>query len=397
MRAVAVVDGEHYPDVVRDALAELPYEFVGVLLVGGTEKLRGEPDYGVPILDDLGDAEIVVDLSDEPVLDLERRLALASRVLAAGIPYVGADFRFDPPPFHPFDRPSLAVIGTGKRVGKTAVTGHIARLLARDRSVVVVAMGRGGPAEPELVAAPPSVEDLVARSRAGRHAASDHLETAALVGVPTVGCRRVGGGMAGAPFASNVLEGAQLAASLEPDVVIFDGSGAAIPPIATSARVLVAHDLSGLNLYRALVSDVVLSLTDLPGALRFSLRLRPLGPIEGRVAIFTTGPAPVDHLEADIVHVSRNLARRDLLAEELARVEADTYLVEIKAAAIDTVVEHALARGARVVLAGNEVDAPGLDDAILGLVPQAVNGRRLDRARLGAEASALPAPGAGIP
>src|SRR6266540_3640958 len=133
MRAVAVVDGEHYPDVVRDALAELPYEFVGVLLAGGTEKLRGEPDYGVPILDDPGDAEIVVDLSDEPVLDLERRLALASRVLAAGIPYVGADFRFDPPPFHPFDRPSLAVIGTGKRVGKTAVTGHIARLPARRR------------------------------------------------------------------------------------------------------------------------------------------------------------------------------------------------------------------------------------------------------------------------
>ena len=41
--------------------------------------------------------------------------------------------------------------------------------------------------------------------------------------------------MAGAPFASNVLEGARLAASLEPDVVVFDGSGAAIPPIATSA------------------------------------------------------------------------------------------------------------------------------------------------------------------
>src|SRR6185312_13498658 len=97
-----------------------------------------------------------------------------------------------------------------------------------------------------------------ALSRAGRHAASDHLETAALAGVPTVGCRRAGGGMAGAPFASNVLEGAQLAASLDPDIVIFDGSGAAIPPIATSARVLVAHDLSGLNAYRALISDLVM-------------------------------------------------------------------------------------------------------------------------------------------
>ena len=132
MRAIAVVDGEHYPDVVRDALAELPYEFVGALLVGGTEKLRGEPDYGVPIVDGFTGAEVVVDLSDEPVLDPERRLQLAATVLAEGIPYVGADFRFDPVRFEPFSRPALAVIGTGKRVGKTAVAGHIARLLSRD-------------------------------------------------------------------------------------------------------------------------------------------------------------------------------------------------------------------------------------------------------------------------
>jgi len=367
VRAIAIVDGEHYPDVVREALHELPYEFVGVILIGGTEKLRGEPDYGVPIVEEPGDAEIVVDLSDEPVLTPELRLALASRFLALGLPYIGADFRFDPPTFHPFELPSIAVIGTGKRVGKTAVTGHVARLLARDRSVVVVAMGRGGPAEPELIETPPTVADLVALSRSGRHAASDHLETAALARVPTIGCRRAGGGMAGAPFASNVLEGARLAASLEPDIVVFDGSGAAIPPIATSARILVAHDRSGLNAYRALISDLVLT----PGE-DFTLRLRPAEPLSGRVAVFTTGPAPTEHLDADVVHVSRNLARRDLLADELLTVEADTYLVEIKAAAIDVVVEHALARGARVVLADNEVVAPGLDERILALVPERV-------------------------
>jgi cyclic 2,3-diphosphoglycerate synthase len=367
VRAIAIVDGEHYPDVVRAALHELPYEFVGVMLIGGTEKLRGTPDYGVPIVEDPGEAEVVVDLSDEPVLTPELRLQLASRFLALGLPYLGADFRFDPPTFHPFDLPSLAVIGTGKRVGKTAVTGHVARLLARDRRVVVVAMGRGGPAEPELVATPPTVDDLVALSRSGRHAASDHLETAALARVPTVGCRRAGGGMAGAPFASNVLEGARLAASLEPDVVVFDGSGAAIPPIATSARILVAHDRSGLNAFRALISDLVLT----PGE-DFTLRLRPLEPLAGRVAVFTTGDAPVGHLDADVVHVSRNLARRDLLALELATLDVDTYLVEIKAAAIDVVAEHALARGARVVLADNEVVATGLDDRILSLLPERV-------------------------
>jgi cyclic 2,3-diphosphoglycerate synthetase len=367
VRAIAIVDGEHYPDVVRDALATLPYEFIGVMLIGGTEKLRGTPDYGVPIIEDPQDAEIVVDLSDEPVLTPELRLQLASRFLALGLPYVGADFRFDPPTFHPFELPSIAVIGTGKRVGKTAVTGHVARLLARDRRVVVVAMGRGGPIEPELVETPPTVDELVALSRSGRHAASDHLETAALARVPTVGCRRAGGGMAGAPFASNVLEGARLAASLEPDVVVFDGSGASIPPIATTARILVVHDRSGLNAYRTLISDIVLT----PGE-DFTLRLRPTEPLHGRVAVFTTGNAPVEHLDADVVHVSRNLARRDLLAEELARVEADTYLIEVKAAAIEVVAEHALSRGARVVLADNEVVASGLDERILSLLPARV-------------------------
>jgi cyclic 2,3-diphosphoglycerate synthetase len=365
VKAIAIVDGEHYPDVVREALHELPYEFVGVMFVGGTEKLRGEPDYGVPLVEEPGDAEIVVDLSDEPVLTPELRLALASRFLALGIPYVGADFRFDPPTFHPFELPSIAVIGTGKRVGKTAVAGHVARLLARDRKVVVVAMGRGGPAEPELIATRPTLDDLIALSRSGRHAASDHLETAALAGVATVGCRRAGGGMAGAPFVSNVLEGARLAASLDPDVVVFDGSGAAIPPIATSARILVAHDLTGLNAYRALISDLVLK----PGE-DFSLRLRPIEPLEGRVAVFTTGSAPTEHLDAQIVHVSRNLAQRELLQAELAGIEADTYMVELKAAAIDVVAEHALARGARVVLAENQVVAPGLDERVLALLRQ---------------------------
>jgi cyclic 2,3-diphosphoglycerate synthetase len=369
VKALAIIDGEHYPEVVRAALGELPYEFVAVRLVGGTEKLRGVPDYGVPVVDEgTGGADIAVDLSDEPVLSPRRRLELASEILAAGIPYVGADFRFDPPTFHPFARPSIAVIGTGKRVGKTAVTAHVARLLARDRSVVVVAMGRGGPAEPELVSSPPTLDELVARSRSGRHAASDHLEVAVLTGVPTIGCRRAGGGLAGAPFTSNVLEGARLAESLDPDVVVFDGSGAAIPPIETDVRILVAHDLeSGLNPYRARISDLVLRVGE-----DFSLRLRPLEPLAGRVAVFTAGPAETGHLDADVVHVSRNLARRDLLHDELSRVEADTYLVELKAAAVDVVAEHALERGARVVFAADDVVADGLDETILALAPQEV-------------------------
>ena len=387
-RAVVVIDGEHYAPVVRDAIAELPYDVVGAWLAGGTEKLRGDDEYGVPLLAELDDgfahAQVVVDLSDEPVLGPRERFLLASRALAAGLRYEGADFHFEPPQYAPFPLPSLSVIGTGKRVGKTAVTGHVARLLARDRDVVVVSMGRGGPAEPELAVVQPTLASLLDLSRAGHHAASDYLETAALTGVVTVGCRRAGGGLAGGVVTSNVPEGAALAAEREPDIVVFDGSGAAIPPVETDARILVSgrgHDpMAYLNPYRVLVSDLVVlvgggdagairALKDVR-VLTAELRLRPVTPLHGRrVAVFTTGPAVTDGLEADIVSVSRNLANRPQLSEDLARTDADVYLVEIKAAAIDLVAEAARKRDVEVVFAENEVLCDGLDAAILGLVP----------------------------
>jgi cyclic 2,3-diphosphoglycerate synthase len=254
-------------------------------------------------------------------------------------------------------------------------------LLARQHDVVVVAMGRGGPAEPETIESPPTVEDLVALSRSGRHAASDHLEIAALAGVVTVGCRRTGGGLAGAPFASNFLEGAELAAARRPDVVLFDGSGAAIPPIAVDRRILVAgpQDLrAGLNAYRVLVSDLVVltsgeadavhAIADVP-VVHAELRLRPAEPLAGRrTAVFTTGPAPTEHLDADVVAVSRNLADREALRRDLQDVDAEVYLVELKAAAIDVVAEAALERGAELVLAANDVVSPELDESVFELL-----------------------------
>ena len=132
-------------------------------------------------------------------------------------------------------------------------------------------MGRGGPAEPEVIERRPTVSDLVELSRSGRHAASDYLEIAAICGVPTIGCRRAGGGLAGQVFVSNVVEGARLAAEREPDVVVFDSSGASIPPIAVDRRVLLVgdwHDVdSHFNTYRRLVSDLVVAVNcELPGA-----------------------------------------------------------------------------------------------------------------------------------
>jgi cyclic 2,3-diphosphoglycerate synthase len=289
--------------------------------------------------------------------------------------------------------PSLAVVGTGKRVGKTAVTAHVARLFSAHRDVVVVAMGRGGPAEPEPVTVQPTVEALVELSRSGRHAASDHLETAALTGVRTIGCRRCGGGLAGAVYVSNVAEGARLAEKLAPELVVFDGSGAALPPVATDRRIVVvgshqdpAVTAGYLNAYRLLLADlVVLTMAEegtewqrardavrdvVPSTVEVIptvIRPRPIEEIRGRrVAYFCTAPAGAhsilgrhltDEHGAEVVHVSGNLADRAALRGELPEIDAEVFLVELKAAAIDVVAEHALARGAEVVLAANDLIA----------------------------------------
>jgi cyclic 2,3-diphosphoglycerate synthetase len=312
----------------------------------------------------------------------------------------------------PVDVPTLAVIGTGKRVGKTAVTGHVARSLSASYALVVVAMGRGGPPEPETVLVPPTVDSLLEQSRAGRHAASDHLETAVVAGVTTVGCRRCGGGLAGAVAVSNVLEGVAVARSLSPDLVLLDGSGAALPPVAAARRILVTsagqpRDVAAgyLNAYRARIADLVLVAMAEPDAphgplaeamrahvrpgtpvLRAVVRPRPLEPVSGEsVAFFCTAPPAgherlAGHLEeahgARVTHVSGNLADRARLREDLARTDADVYVVELKAAAVDVVVEEARRRDVRVVLAANDVvPVPGelsLDAELERLAAEAI-------------------------
>jgi cyclic 2,3-diphosphoglycerate synthase len=410
VKALALIDGEHYAEVVRSAFAETTYDVIGAVMLGGTEKLRGEDDYGVPLYERLEqglaetEPDVVLDLSDEPVLDARRRLRIASRALAAGLPYVGADFRFDPVELEPFDVPSLAIIGSGKRVGKTAVAGHVARLLSRSRDVVVVAMGRGGPSEPVVVDAEPTVEGLLALSREGTHAASDYLEDAALARVVTVGARRCGGGLAGAPFVSNVGAAARVAASLGPDLVVFEGSGAAIPPVQVGRRVLVAGAgqdpelVAGyLGAYRLLLSDLVvltnceepLATAEAVARLRDAigdvkpglpvietiLRPKPVSSVEGRkIAYFTTAPEAIHerlrrHLEdehgAKVVFVSGNLSNRERLREELRSESAraaNVFVLELKAAAIDVVAEAASERGIPVVLCDNEVQTVGEGD-----------------------------------
>jgi len=429
-RALALVDGEHYPPVVRAAIAAAGRDdqVVAALLLGGTEKLRGAPDYGVPLEDAGRDtaagmlaaarkhaAGRIVDLSDEPVLSERERFRLVSHALAAGLSYHGADFEFRPPPRHPAGVPAIAVIGTGKRIGKTALCGHLARLLGERHRVVLVAMGRGGPEQPELVdgAEPPTLAHLLERSRAGQHAASDFLEDAALARVTTVGARRCGSGLAGTPFLSNVEEAVVLARERDPELLLLEGSGAAVPPVAADRTLLVtsaarpAADLEiGLGPFRVLVSDVVVMtmceaplaesrqvesvraavLASRPDATVIAtvLRPHPNEPIEGeRVALFTTAGAAIhdrlagflrDDHGADVTAVVGSLSDRTALAADLDSPgvrAADTYLIEIKAAAIDVVAEAAQERGARVVFCDNRprsiAGEPDLDAVALDL------------------------------
>ena len=394
--AIVLIDGEHHPSAVRNALelVAAEREVAGVVFCGGDEKLRRgvlehpEEHYGRPV--ETGDPEealrrlapqacAVLDLADEPVLPAARKLGLASLALHLGLTFEGPGVRLTPPRLAPvpFDGPSVAVIGTGKRTGKTAVAGHWATLLP---DPLIVCMGRGGPAEPAL-AENVTLEQLERLAADGRHAASDYLEDALLAGVTTVGCRRVGGGLAGEPYESNVPEGAALAAARSPGVIVFEGSGSCLPPVEVHRTVCVVGDpagaLEGLGPYRLMRSQLVLArvphaaLAQHAGGpvLAFDLRPEPVEEIGAgaRVAFFSTGTARIEGVEP--VVESANLARRSALEGDLARAVAercDVFLTELKAAAMDSVAVVARDVGARLVFVRNRPVGVGCDlDAAL--------------------------------
>jgi cyclic 2,3-diphosphoglycerate synthase len=434
LRALFLIDGEHYPPVVLDAMQSvresLGAEGVAAAFLGGTEKLKEGTDYGVPLVADKDPVsavaaalsgyavDVVVDLSDEPVVGYRERMRVASLALSAGARYLGSDFELRPPEFHRVStKPALAVIGTGKRVGKTAVSGYLARLLAREGfDPGVVSMGRGGPPRPEVIEGHKlevgSAYLLEALER-GSHAASDYYETAALSRVTTVGCRRCGGGLAGEPFVSNVLEGAEIANGLDTGVTVFDGSGAAVPPVEVEKRVLVAgaHQdpeyITGfLGAYRLMISDLLLlTMSEEPMAdeekvrdimegvrevkpnlavIPAVFRPRPVGEIGGmRVAYVSTAPPAVleklaRHLEerygCEVVAASGSLSDRKRLTKDLDGMSGvEAYLTEIKAAAVDVVTRRGSEEGKPVVYCDNDPVGDGLDEALLRLAQEAAS------------------------
>ncbi|MDO8964140.1 MAG: 2,3-diphosphoglycerate synthetase [Coriobacteriia bacterium] len=444
MRVLALIDGEHYPPVVRFALSSLAceHEVLAAVFAGGTEKVgsAGAADtYGVPVvrgetpaaaLDEAIEhyrPEAVFDLSDEPVLTSADRFRLASVALARGVEYRGADFSFRPPDRALITRtPALAITGTGKRVGKTAISAYLARhLTAGGTDLVVLAMGRGGPAEPELLRGDEialTTADLLGFARQGRHASSDNYEDAVMSRVTTVGCRRCGGGMAGSTFFSNVPEGARLADGLGKGLIVLEGSGAAIPPVAADATLLVIGAAQGPSYARdyfgplrvaeadavvisgaeeplvtpaqveALVAAVRAERPDVPLSL-VTLRPRPIEPVAGRTVFYaTTAPAAllpslVAHLQAEsgctVIAASPHLSDRARLREDLAAAAGsfDTLVTELKAAAIDVVAMAGEEAGVPTVLADNvpvHVGGDALDgtiDALAALTAARAAGR----------------------
>lgn len=396
---IALIDGEHHPAAVRPVLDHLHAErgVAATVFCGGEEKVRNgvldeaAAHYGRDVTSGLDpgealrslaartEASAVVDLADEPVVGPRARLELAALALHLGLAYEAPGMQLCPPSYEPvgFEGPTVSVIATAKRTGKTAVAGHLAGLLRGEGvDTVIVCMGRGGPAEPEVADPGTGLERLLALAADGRHAASDHLEGAVLAGVRTVGCRRVGGGPVGEPAESNVIEGARLAAGLGAGALIFEGSGSCVPPVRSERTVcLVGGAVEGLDRYRVLRADLLLAMPGAPaleGALRCELRPEPAEPVPpgSRVALFTTGAQACAGVEPHVA--STALARRGELDEALDRAAAercDVYLTELKAAAIDTVAVRAGAEGARVVFVRNRpvgLDLD-LDASLLGL------------------------------
>jgi len=387
------------------------HEVLAALFLGGTEKVQpgALPDLGVPTIpagDDPARAlalaldevrpDAVLDLSDEPVVGYRERMELAAVTLVRRIPYLGADFRLDPPiSGPPLPVPTVAVIGTGKRTGKTAIGGEVARVaLQLGLHPVVVAMGRGGPAEPQVAeAGSVDLTRLLDLVRRGQHAASDYLEDALTSGVTTVGARRFGGGLAGAPFVSNVREAADRALEVGPDLLVLEGSGSSVPPIPWDAGILVVpasappEYLGGyLGPFRLLLSDlVVLTMAGSPLAgpenllalrshvqrFRGDARLIvtdfepvPLGDVRGKDVFFaTTAPGAIAERQiasleeaygCRVVGWSARLADRVGLAEDMEKAEGyEVLLTELKAAAVDVACDRALERGAEVVFVDN--------------------------------------------
>jgi cyclic 2,3-diphosphoglycerate synthetase len=416
-RLIAIIDGEHYPQITFDAIEILKNEFqgkfCGIIFLGGTEKITTGnftdffKDEVYIIRDFLADfpaaldrfkPDLVYDLSDEPVVNYRIRMTIASFCFFKKASYMGPDFLFKyEKHLYKTKNPSISIIGTGKRIGKTAISSFISNIFKKSGlDVLVVAMGRGGPKDPQLLRGEEiniSPEYLLSLSNKGLHASSDYIEDALMSRITTIGCRRCGGGFGGRVFLSNVSEGAKLADSLNPDLVILEGSGASVPEVQAFKTICIIganqswEEITGyLGIYRILISDLVIltncekpiatleeinnlesnikTINPSASIYRSIFRPFPLGNIKNKkVVVAMTAKSIIKDkikkyieksFQCSVVGFTFNLSNRPLLKKELQSfTDYDTILTELKAASVDVVTDFALKSGKEIIYMNN--------------------------------------------
>ena len=184
-----------------------------------------------------------------------------------------------------------------------------------------------------------------------------------------------------------------------------------MPPVRVERRVLVAgahqdpeYIIGFLGTYRLYISDLlVLTMSEEPMAAREKVRdivegvrgikpdlavipavfrPRPAGDIEGlSVAYISTAPPAVldklarhleEHYGCEVVAVSGSLSDRERLRADLdGMAEAEAYLTEIKAAAVDVVTRRGSEEGKPVYYCDNDPVGVGLDEELLRLAQEA--------------------------
>jgi len=414
---IALIDGEHYPKVTYDAVDMLKKaykgNFKGIIFLGGTEKISmdniedyfGEKVYVIKNIDlDFRDAlnyfqpDIVYDLSDEPVVNYITRMKIASFCLASKCSYMGPDFLFSyEKEDMPCGKPSISIIGTGKRIGKTAISSYVSKVFDGEKiNICVVAMGRGGPGKVQVIRGDRiemNPEYLLGISNKGMHASSDYIEDALTSRVTTVGCRRCGGGFGGKIFMSNIKEGIKAAENLDPDLIIVEGSGASIPDVKVDRCICVigagqswGSIVGYLGIYRILSADlIILTMCEKPLADRSKIsfmekeinkinpealvvktifRPQPLSDIEGKkIFMAMTSSRSIEskikeymekNFKCKIKYISFNLGDRKELKDDLKKNgDYDTILTELKAASVDVLTDFACKNKKDVVYMNN--------------------------------------------
>ena len=299
------------------------------------------PSLDVPVVDTLEEAldafapDQVVELADEPPLDAESRFAMAALALSRDVGWRGGGWSLEPP-LRPrlTERPAIAVIGTGRGAGKTALARQLARrALERGRRPVVVAMSGGRAVVPEVWPGD----------------------------IPRVMARCCGTGLTGTPTSSTYVA-AVLEAVRHGDVLILQGMGSAVPTCAAGATVLAvpAFDQGSHPLFplRVLIAHaVVITMSVDSGAAsgedgraqRLETRITRIEP---SVSILRTvfRPYPLEPISGQGVHLvtSAPPERREGLVHDLqarwgARVVGASHLLD-----------EARAAGAEVVMAEPE-------------------------------------------